>query len=149
MLIPVRMLAFNDHERGDPLYRLVYIPDLEWVEAESDSRLGLVFHYGQNDFQPKKCCSVSVADVVFLPVDPLEINNIQPAGSGLRLDDTLLNGFGAKDWRRTQDIRPDLLPKFTFHVVKPTGFGEITLEQLKELETMEQRDRSLCEIVNQ
>jgi hypothetical protein len=29
-----------------------------------DTVLGLVFHYGQNDFQPRPCPSVSVGDVI-------------------------------------------------------------------------------------
>lgn len=52
-----------------PRERLVEIPDDEWNSATSDkARLGLVFQYGQNDFQPRAgCYSMSVGDVARLP----------------------------------------------------------------------------------
>ena len=66
--VMVRMLAFNDPERGDSLWRVVEVPKGKWDAADELGRLGLVFHYGQNDFQPQqKSCSVSMADVIFLP----------------------------------------------------------------------------------
>lgn len=50
----VEMLAF-----GDPgEIRIVSIPD------DKEQSLENVFHYGQNDFQPKAHPSVSVGDVV-------------------------------------------------------------------------------------
>jgi hypothetical protein len=62
MKIEVEMLAFEDGR-----VREVDIPDTEWAEAKDvEQQLGLIFQYGQNDFQPKPMCSVSVGDVVSL-----------------------------------------------------------------------------------
>lgn len=73
MIVLVRMLAFNDPTKGDPIFRQVEVPDAEWNKVDHDGRLGLVFHYGQNDFQPQKCCSVSVGDVIFYPTFTAEV----------------------------------------------------------------------------
>lgn len=64
----VRMTAAYD----PPRTREVTVPDDELhsddtIEHEYDTilhNLGLVFKYGQNDFQPQPICSVSVADVI-------------------------------------------------------------------------------------
>jgi hypothetical protein len=61
--IIVEMLAFMEGET-----RFVNIPDDEWNNAQGViPKLELVYHYGQNDFQPvKDRCSVSAGDVVKL-----------------------------------------------------------------------------------
>lgn len=64
MIIKVHMLAFQD--RG--MIREVDIPDDEIDSLQDDGSnhmeiLELVFKYGQNDFQPRPCPSVSVGDV--------------------------------------------------------------------------------------
>lgn len=64
MIVKVRMIAF-----GDGQIREVEIPDGEWnAQFNIPTRqLELVFHYGQNDFQPvSNCPSVSVGDVIEL-----------------------------------------------------------------------------------
>jgi len=53
------MLAFQD--KG--MIREVDIPDDEYDESGHMEILELVFKYGQNDFQPRQCPSVSVGDV--------------------------------------------------------------------------------------
>ena len=67
--IPVHMFAFNE-DRG--VIRSVDIDittndDLGSYEGiELNTILALVFRFGQNDFQPKHCYSVSVGDVAQL-----------------------------------------------------------------------------------
>jgi len=64
--IPVHMLAFSETK---DVVRNVEIDistndNIESYEGnELDSLLSLVFKFGQNDFQPKHCYSVSVGDV--------------------------------------------------------------------------------------
>lgn len=65
MKITAYLLAFND---------IVPIPtreiDLDTYFAETadnDCLLDMAFQFGQNDFQPKRCRSLSVGDVVKLP----------------------------------------------------------------------------------
>lgn len=70
MIIEVEMLAFGNGE-----IREVEVPDGE-VTSDVDQMLELVFHYGQNDFQPKNHPSVSVGDVV-------RLNNERYAVAGL------------------------------------------------------------------
>jgi len=63
MIIPVHMLAFYE-ENG--IVRDVEIPEDQSngiYDGKVDQILELVFKYGQNDFQPKDCYSVSVGDV--------------------------------------------------------------------------------------
>ena len=62
MKIKVQMLAFC--EPGT--IREVDIPQ---NEVTSTNILDLVFKYGQNDFQPQKCPSVSVGDIIELGND--------------------------------------------------------------------------------
>ncbi len=51
-------------------FRLVDIPDeSNWETLSIDEKLNFVFEYGQNDFQPKQCRSVSVGDVIQLGDD--------------------------------------------------------------------------------
>jgi hypothetical protein len=67
MIIEVEMLAFGNGE-----IRKVQVPDEEclvhgWSEIigdRSDNILGIVFYYGQNDFQPQNHPSVSAGDVI-------------------------------------------------------------------------------------
>ena len=61
MKVFVQMLAFEDGK-----VREVNVPDNKWKEALPADRLELVFHYGQNVFQPRQMCSVSVGDVILL-----------------------------------------------------------------------------------
>ena len=59
-----RMLAFEDNnEDGTVKIREIRVPTME-VTGKIEQDLELVFQYGQNDFQPRQCCSLSVADVV-------------------------------------------------------------------------------------
>lgn len=67
MKVMVRMLAFCDPANGDPAFRIVEVSDNEWNSANNQERLDLVYKYGQNDFQPQECPSVSIADVILLP----------------------------------------------------------------------------------
>jgi len=62
MDINVEMNAFNDGK-----IRTVNVPDEE-MTGIIEQDLELVFKYGQNDFQPKPISSVSVDDVVVMPV---------------------------------------------------------------------------------
>lgn len=55
MKFEVEMLAFEGGK-----IREVEVPD------DDERLLNLVFHYGQNDFQPLPICSVSVGDVIRL-----------------------------------------------------------------------------------
>ena len=67
MIVRVHMLAF--HEPGK--IRLVHVPNAPNANDYSnrDELLEAVFHYGQNDVQPiNECCSVSVGDVIELPI---------------------------------------------------------------------------------
>lgn len=68
--VEVRQYAFGEGE-----IRLVDVPKARWDEAKGlTERLGLVFHYGQNDFQPRNDrYSVSVADVIDLGNDELYV----------------------------------------------------------------------------
>ena len=59
MDIQVHMLAFGTS--GE--IRIVNLPDCDLPQPLNEI-LDLVFHYGQNDFQPKEHCSVSVGDVI-------------------------------------------------------------------------------------
>jgi hypothetical protein len=60
MNVRVRMIAF-----GNGAIRTVSIPN--WDETKSvESKLESVFHYGQNEIQPKRSPSVSVGDVIEL-----------------------------------------------------------------------------------
>jgi hypothetical protein len=57
MKIKVLMLAF-----GAGQVRIVDVPTTQ--ETDPSEILDLVFHYGQNDFQPQRCPSVSKGDVI-------------------------------------------------------------------------------------
>jgi len=62
MLFTVHMLSFSDRKG---IVREVNIPHNEYVMTNGDIHavLELIFKYGQNDFQPQPCYSVSVGDV--------------------------------------------------------------------------------------
>ena len=62
MKISVHMMAFSD---GRGVVRQVEVPTGEAESARMvEDLLGLVFRYGQNDFQPMPFPSVSVGDVI-------------------------------------------------------------------------------------
>lgn len=62
MIYRVFMLAFG----GPGQTRLVHVPVKSRTREEL---LEAIFHYGQNDVQPDRhCCSVSVGDVIELPI---------------------------------------------------------------------------------
>jgi hypothetical protein len=70
MIVQVLMLAY-----GDPgQVREVEIAD----DTPDEAVLDEVFKWGQNDFQPQRCCSVSVGDVIVLKTPMLEIGKIVP-----------------------------------------------------------------------
>jgi hypothetical protein len=56
------MLAFCDP--GE--VREVDVPNEELANASLDEHLERIFYWGQNDFQPKQCPSVSCGDVIEL-----------------------------------------------------------------------------------
>lgn len=59
----VRMIAFEDtNPDGSIKVREVDVPDNLLTGKFPD--LDRIFHFGQNDFQPKDFCSVSVGDVI-------------------------------------------------------------------------------------
>lgn len=57
-IIQVQQFRFNDGQ-----YRNVEVPTSE-ITANIDDVLNLVYHYGQNMFQPQDAPSVSVGDVI-------------------------------------------------------------------------------------
>jgi hypothetical protein len=81
------MLAFGtDHE-----IREVDIPNRQLISMVTNKKgvcleelLGLVFYYGQNEYQPQNHCSVSVGDVIeleghgFFRVDPSGFSKLAP-----------------------------------------------------------------------
>lgn len=74
MIVKVHMLAFHDYTADYKVIREVKVPDNHWEGCEgiTDAQLEVVFHYGQNDFQPvPACCSVSMGDVIELPDERL------------------------------------------------------------------------------
>jgi hypothetical protein len=50
--------------------REVNVPNTE-LTGEVEHDLERIFHWGQNDFQPQRCCSVSVGDVIVYANDKL------------------------------------------------------------------------------
>lgn len=64
MKFQVQMLAFQ--EKG--LVREVDVSDqvLREMDFTKESLLDKIFYYGQNDFQPLRCRSVSVGDVIIV-----------------------------------------------------------------------------------
>lgn len=98
MDIKVYMLAFG--KPGE--IRTVVVPNDEWT-ADTDKNLGLVFYYGQNDFQPQNHPSVSVNDVIqigdgYWVVRPIGFMGFTPEQfseyvATPRLDRDFFNGF--------------------------------------------------------
>lgn len=67
--VEVHMLAFATDKGEEVKVRKVDVPKEEWDGLNVDrhfldARLGLVYHYGQNDFQAKRINSVSAGDVI-------------------------------------------------------------------------------------
>lgn len=63
------------HAFGNPTLREVDVPWHMIVGAEMTDALDAIFHYGQNDFQPKKCPSVSVGDFILVFDDVYEVKD--------------------------------------------------------------------------
>ena len=64
MKYKVHMLAF----KGPVQVREVEIELGEYLSCESTEQiLNVIYHWGQNDFQPQQCYSVSAGDVIELP----------------------------------------------------------------------------------
>lgn len=59
MKIKALMYAYEDGKE-----REIEIPDSRWEKASLTDRLEAAFEFGQNDFQPRHICSVSVGDVI-------------------------------------------------------------------------------------
>ena len=72
MKYTVHMIAFYEQ----PVDRTVTVPDEE-ITPDTDHLLERIFYYGQNDFQPQNCYSVSVGDVVALNDD---LHMVAPCG---------------------------------------------------------------------
>jgi len=71
MIFEVELWAFHHPERDGPAVRVrqVDVPDREVDAAGTvEAVLERVFYYGQNDFQPLPLPSVSVGDVVRVPM---------------------------------------------------------------------------------
>ena len=67
MILHAYMTAFHNPEiDGDrPRLRPIWIPEGENPKGCTENELlELAFRYGQNEFQPRKCPSVSVGDVI-------------------------------------------------------------------------------------
>ena len=76
MKIKVHMTAFA--EPGT--IRMVELPHYTNLDDQGAERfLDIVYYYGQNDFQPQDCCSVSGGDVIELDDGRLFIIQL-PAG---------------------------------------------------------------------
>lgn len=64
MKVTTGLYAFVDDSR------IVDVPDAEWNDAKTTAeRLELVYHYGQNDFQPQGVPSLTAGDVVIVDGD--------------------------------------------------------------------------------
>lgn len=62
MKYAVEMLAFYDEPN---VLREVEVPEhMVRCSASINDVLGLIFQFGQNDFQRRDCCSISVGDVI-------------------------------------------------------------------------------------
>ena len=60
MIVKAHMLAFANGK-----VREIEVPDAEMV-GTAEEKLEKIFYYGQNDFQPRACPSLSAGDVVSL-----------------------------------------------------------------------------------
>jgi hypothetical protein len=118
MKFKVHMVAFEEPIR----VRMVEPDIVELAEAKTTSDvLESIYKWGQNDFQPQNCCSVSVGDVVEL--EPLTPDSIGALDEGLPP--------GPEDWD------PSLW------LVAPCGFKKITQEQFEAHKALPQIDRSM------
>lgn len=64
----VHMVAFHNPCDDDVQVRVVKVPEEELNDSQApEVKLERVFHWGQNDFQPQACPSVSVGDIIELP----------------------------------------------------------------------------------
>lgn len=63
MIYNVQLLANNPDDWENP--RPVEVPDAEVMEhgKSVEGLLERIFYHGQNEFQPRQCCSVSMGDV--------------------------------------------------------------------------------------
>ncbi len=76
MKVKVHMTAFAD----PGIIRTVELPPRTDLNDQGANRfLDIVYYYGQNDFQPQDCCSVSGGDVIELDDGRLFIIQL-PAG---------------------------------------------------------------------
>jgi hypothetical protein len=111
MKIKVHMVAFEDPIR----IRMVDVPKEHFLLCDTTSEvLELVFKFGQNDFQPQQCCSVSVGDVVELPHEEECEEDTFPA-----------------DWEPG------------YWMVSGVGFTKITPEQFLQHKSLPQSKRSM------
>jgi len=62
MIFTVYLTAFRSKDET----RDVEVPDDRMEGLDDFDLLDRIFHYGQNDFQPQKCPSVSVGDIIKL-----------------------------------------------------------------------------------
>lgn len=88
--------------------RRIDIPEDEAVGASVNDILDLAFKYGQNEFQPRKVCSISVGDVICVKEQGVP-----------RFSWMTANGLMRMHTR--------------FFEVKGVGFEEITMQQLGNL----------------
>ena len=68
MQFEVQMWAFTE-SKDDLKKRTVEIPShdiREFNKGNTFHKLGMIYYYGQNDFQPRECPSVSMGDVIEL-----------------------------------------------------------------------------------
>jgi len=89
--------------------REIEVPEHEAMNASVNSILDLAFKYGQNDYQPRNLCSVSVGDVICVEEK-----------------DAPKQSWMTDKGRMRSDVR--------FFEVKGVGFEEITMRQLGSLE---------------
>ena len=113
------MVAFEDPIR----VREVEVRDEEVSHCENtEGILSCIYYWGQNDFQPLHCCSVSVGDVIELdPLTPDSVGCLDHEG-GIE---------GPIDWTPG------------FWMVAGVGFYQITLEQFESHKALPRIDRSM------
>lgn len=127
------MVAFEDPIR----VREVEISSeyLEKVEHTYDI-LELIFRFGQNDFQPQQCCSVSVGDVIELS----PANECFCAGADateMLIDEIIGESFIHETFSPPSDWAPGLW------IVCGAGFHKITAQEFEEHKALPRLDRNL------
>jgi hypothetical protein len=70
----VRMIAFMDSDVGKYTVRRVKVPVDQLSDLDGYTSLEAIFKAGQNDFNPLKCPSVSVGDVIEYNDNLFQIN---------------------------------------------------------------------------